>query len=156
MIQVLLMKKLQEKISIITPFAEDDRGCQLSIVFNQDVEPVNEKLKKNTGKPVKKMVKTDVLAGHLNMLDMYGWYTDLIDEYEEALREEEELMAPNQNMKFNIVFSSKRFLSLFFSTFFLPNQPFFCVSCTCSHLSQYNGSQHFEGEVKQITVPSLN
>ncbi len=29
------------------------------------------------------MVKTDVLAGHLNMLDMYGWYTDLIDEYEE-------------------------------------------------------------------------
>uniref|UniRef100_A0A6C0F6R8 Uncharacterized protein n=1 Tax=viral metagenome TaxID=1070528 RepID=A0A6C0F6R8_9ZZZZ len=47
------------------------------------VEDYDEKLKKNTGKPVKKMVKTDVLAGHLNMLDMYGWYTDLIDEYEE-------------------------------------------------------------------------
>ena len=46
-LQVLLMKKLQEKISIITPFAEDDRGCQLSIVFDQNVEPINEKLKAN-------------------------------------------------------------------------------------------------------------
>ena len=32
---------------------------------------------------VKRKTKTDVLAGHLNMLDMYGWYSDLIDEYEE-------------------------------------------------------------------------
>ena len=46
-LQALLEEKLKGKMTIITPSIESDRGCQLSVVFNQDVEPVNKKLKEN-------------------------------------------------------------------------------------------------------------
>lgn len=43
-LQYLLETRLNDKMKIITPLSEEERGCQMSILFDQDVEAIKDKL----------------------------------------------------------------------------------------------------------------
>jgi len=82
-LEYLLTSKFGENIKILTPRDIENRGCQLSVLFNQDIEPINIKLKNrgvicDTRKP--NVLRIAPVPLYNSFKDVFGMVNILLEE----------------------------------------------------------------------------